>query len=45
MLKAILLIATSQNQQARNLAVEQAAKRFLPRLLAKQIPDEVALNR
>ena len=43
MQKANLLIATSQNHQAMNLAVEQTARRFLKE--GDTVPSEGALNR
>ncbi|HML18439.1 MAG TPA: Ni/Fe hydrogenase subunit alpha [Bryobacteraceae bacterium] len=45
MKKAELLIATAQNHQAMNLAVEQTARHFLKPLSADASPDEGVLNR
>ena len=43
--KADLLIATGQNHHAMNLAVEQAARKFLEPLAEGASPDERILNR
>jgi NAD-reducing hydrogenase large subunit len=45
MTRADLLIATAQNNQAMNMAVEQAARRFLKPLGAREMAPEGALNR
>ena len=45
MTKADLLIATAQNHQAMNLAVEQTARRFLKPVKNGVTPDEGILNR
>jgi NAD-reducing hydrogenase large subunit len=45
MTKADLLIATGQNHHAMNLAVEQAARKFLQPLAEGVQPDERILNR
>jgi NAD-reducing hydrogenase large subunit len=45
MVKADLLIATGQNNQAMNLAVDQAARHFLKRIPSGTQPDEGILNR
>jgi len=43
--KADLLIATAQNHQAMNLAVEQTARRFLGKVKENQAPADGILNR
>jgi len=45
MTKADLLIATAQNNQAMNLAVEQTARHFLRPAANGVVPDEGVLNR
>jgi len=45
MTKADLLIATGQNNQAMNMAVDQATRHFLPRLAPGEQPREGVLNR
>jgi NAD-reducing hydrogenase large subunit len=45
MIKANLLIATGQNNHAMNLAVDQAARHFLGRIVPGIRPDEGILNR
>jgi NAD-reducing hydrogenase large subunit len=45
MTKADLLIATGQNSQAMNLAVDQTARHFLKRIPPGTQPDEGILNR
>ena len=45
MTKADLLIATGQNNQAMNLAVDQAARHFLKPIPPGSQPEEGILNR
>jgi len=45
MTKADLLIATAQNHQAMNAAVEQTARGFLTPLSSNETPDTGILNR
>jgi len=45
MTKADLLIATGQNNQAMNLAVDQTARHFLQRIPPETQPDQGILNR
>ena len=45
MTKADLLIATAQNHQAMNVAVEQTARGFLSPLSGDETPDAGILNR
>ncbi len=40
-----MLIATAQNHQAMNLAVEQTARRFMTPMEGDRTPDEGVLNR